>query len=134
MKKSNIDLQKIRAPFIDPNIKGESTNDLHPAFCFKLNTCKSYAVPSLEQKHKASLLIRLHELGKLDWKTIQTSPKQGMGHEKIPVTSLRKKINLPKELKEFLVFRFDDGRIIGYRDGQTFYISAIDTKYECYRH
>lgn len=135
MKKSKTErLKKFKTSIPSPSIKCESTNDLHPAFCFEFNTYKNYTVRDLELSNKASFLHRLHDLCQLSWGKIQIAPREGLGHEKLRVASLKRKLNLPKELKEVLVFRFENGRIIGFRKGQTFYIAAIDTRYDCYDH
>ena len=127
-------LNRLKISVNSPSIKEESTNDLHPAFCFKYNTCKDYSVKDLTLEQKSNLLERLHKLGQLSWGIIQVSSRKGMGHEKLPKERLTKPLKYPPELRELLVFRFDDGRIIGFRKNQTFYISGIDTKYDCYDH
>ena len=127
-------LKNLKVSVGSPHMTGESTNDLHPAFCFKFNTCKDYSVKDLNSEQKCSLLERLHELGQLSWATIQTSSRTGMGHEKLSKKSLKKPLKYPQELSELLVFRFNGGRIIGFRKNQTFYISGIDTRYDCYDH
>lgn len=127
-------LNELKISVNSPSMKEESTNDLHPAFCFKYNTCKDYSVKDLSPEQKSNLLERLHKLGQLSWGTIQTSSREGMGHEKLPKERLKKPLKYPAELRELLVFRFDGGRIIGFRKNQTFYISGIDTRYDCYEH
>lgn len=127
-------LGNVLAPSCQPNIKEESTNDLNPAFCFKHNNCKGYTVKDLQKNAKVSLLDHLHILGQKTWAEIQITSRGKNGHEKISVTSLKKKIYVPEEQDFVLSFRFSSGRIIGFRAGQTFYITAIDTKYDCYNH
>ncbi|WP_319797663.1 hypothetical protein [Nitrobacter sp.] len=78
-------------------------------------------------------------LSSLDWKAIESSPRETNGFEMIPVRDISG--SLPDELKshqEVMVFRFGGGkrggRIAGIRDGFKFSILFIDRNFKLYDH
>lgn len=127
-------VKHLTIPVPVPNVVGTSTNDTHPAFCFRYNTNKDFSPKSLSPEENQAFVQRLHTLGQYNWGQIQLESRTGLGHERIEASQLQQPLKLPKEIDTVLVFRFSKGRIIGFRKDQTFYISAIDTKFSCYKH
>jgi hypothetical protein len=84
---------------------------------------------------------RLRILSTMDWKEIESSPRETHGFEMMPVGEIKGQIpkNFEKE-KAIAVFRFGAGRgpragrIAGVRQGDKFNILFIDRDYTLYAH
>ncbi len=127
---------KIAAP--EDEYRSISTNDRHPAFCFK-HIQKGFSIDDCsDDKIKAIFVTKLQHLSQTSWREIQQTARKGAGHEIISIDSL--KMPTPKntpEDRDFLSFRLGGGRnsvFLGYRDGKIFYIVWIDPNGKIYSH
>lgn len=131
----------------DPDIAGsdriippadvQSTNQMHPAFCFR-HIENMYSLKNCDKDTQALLSQKLEELGQLNWENIQKADKKGKGHEIIEQNSLKKrqKGQIPADRK-YLSFRLGKGKnsvFIGYRQGKVFYVVWIDPHGKVYSH
>ena len=120
----------------EPNTKitGSDTNK-YPAFNLTY-LAKGYGLDECEPKEKLALLDTFRKLCSLTWGQIRQSGRKGSGSEIIPQNQLN--IPLPKNItpeQNILAFRFS-GRapMLGYKDGLTLYIIAIDRVFTAYDH
>ncbi len=115
-----------------------STDNLHPAFCFRY-LHNDYDIDKLllaEDKNIRSFLSKLNNLSKITWQEIMRSSRYKNGTEIINSKQIKKP--LPKEITpdmNILVFHLQDlFRLIGVRDGKVFYTLFIDINGELYNH
>lgn len=111
----------------------------YPLFSFKYLSDCSFDKCS-DSSFFPNFLLRLKKLSELGWKRIAISDRHSFGFEKIPVSSIIPKDSLPKDLTSedhLLAFRASGNNLpfLGRREGRTFYIYLIETKFgEIYRH
>lgn len=128
--------QRIRTPDEIPDSK--STNDMHPAFCFKFCSEKDFTLEDCDKETKILLIDKIYQLSRISWGNIQKAPRHGLGHEKIDQESI--KIPLPTNTpgdRNFLVFRLGGGKnsvFIGYRQDKVFHVVYVDRNGEAYKH
>lgn len=114
---------------------GPSSLD-YPIFCFKYLQ-KGYDFDPLEDEYICAFTKQLHRLSQLTWQIIQTSPRHGLGSEKIVKDSI--KANIPPFLSEdvtLLAFRYI-GKLpfVGYRNEAILHILWIEKQFgELYNH
>ena len=115
-----------------------STDNLHPAFCFRY-LHNDYDIDKLllpEDKNIRSFLSILNNLSKITWQEIMRSSRYKNGTEIINSKQIKKP--LPKEITpdmNILVFHLQDlFRLIGVRDGKVFYTLFIDINGDLYNH
>ena len=113
----------------------KSTNDKSPLFSLS-KIQKSYCLSACKKDEKAAFADQLHHLSRFTWSQIQSSPKLGAGHEKIARDSI--KASIPSFVTEdvnFLAFRFmGKAPMVGYRQGEVFFILWIDRDFTLYQH
>lgn len=114
----------------------QSTNHLHPAFCFR-HVQSEFSIGKCDRNTQALLSQKLEELGRLNWNQIQSTSRKGKGHEVIQQNSIRApQAKIPGD-RDYLSFRLGKGKnsvFIGYRVGKVFYIVWIDPNGEVYSH
>ena len=123
---------------ISLNLKMGSTDDLHPAFCFRY-LISGYNLNNLllsGTEYVKNFLNKIDMLSKLSWKEIEKNSRYKNGTEIIDSKSIKKE--LPKTITldmNILSFHLNGlFRLIGVRDGKIFYVLFIDTKGEIYKH
>ena len=82
----------------------------------------------MQQKEWYQFVTTIQKLEKLEWHKINSSPKEQYGYEHIEIKS-----NIPNPFKEdkVYVFRYSKkGRFLGYKEGTTFFVCAIDRNHE----
>jgi hypothetical protein len=120
-----------------PNFK--KTEKLkHPFFSHRYITTGSYCVKRCRIDQFRSFSDKLRILSSLDWKTIESSPRETNGFELLPVSALREKMPPPfDKIDKAMVFRFgaNAGRIVGVRNtDDMFFILFIDHDFTLYDH
>jgi hypothetical protein len=118
-------------------INKESTNTLHPAFCFRY-VDRNYSISQCDKDAKVALANKIQELSQITWDSIQKAPRHGVGHEIIEQASINKPLpaNTPED-RNFLSFRLGNGKnsvIIGYRKDKIFYVIWVDPNGDLYKH
>ena len=112
-----------------------STQSQTPLFC--LNTLHgNYGLSHCEQEQRAAFADTLHKLSKLTWAQIMTSGRHASGCEIISRDSL--KFDLPSTITDdvrILAFRFHGkSPMLGYRNGRTYHLLALDRDFTAYVH
>lgn len=76
-------------------------------------------------------LQRLKKLCSADWNTINLSQRHSLGYEKIPVKSIKRNINITKEINFLLALRAtgDNHAFLGFRDGNVFQVIFIEAQF-----
>jgi len=117
-----------------------------PWFSFRYICGKEFCVKLCKIEQFKSYADKLRMLSELEWKVIESSPKEIHGYEPIPVTALNPKAKMPDKFRKessVMVFRFGgggrvgsttSGRIAGIREGERFYVLFIDSKFKLYDH
>jgi len=127
-KKKPTEGKKLQVPQSDP-IPSDS---LHPVFSFKylqehfgITTCDPIA-----------FILQLKQVSQITWGAWKQCPREGMGFEKIARTSIKTEVpqDITSDVKHFLSFRFNNGRVVGYRNGMIFYIIWTDGTFKLYKH
>ena len=118
----------------EPSISVD-TDTQHPIFSFRWLQ-SDYGIDTCSGVQISSFVRQLNQVSQLTWRNWKLAPKQGIGLEKIDRTSIRTKIpkQITDDIQSFLVFRFSNGRCVGYRDAVTFYIVWIDGSFKLYNH
>lgn len=97
---------------------------------------KDYSISKCTKDEKSALVDTLHQLSQLTWNQITSSPRHGLGYEKIDRSAISSSI--PSHLKDdvnFIAFRFCGmAPMVGYRDGAIFYIIWLDRDFTLYPH
>jgi hypothetical protein len=123
--------KKIKAP-----VEIQIQDFKHPVFCFKY-LHKDHNLDKCDPDERRSLIEQVVRLSQLEWQTLTTTHRHGMGSEKIAVTSI--KPNLPNFITEdvsfLLAFRFQGLKpIVGHRNKFIFHIIFIDRDFTVYKH
>lgn len=118
-----------------PSTSTGSTQSQTPLFCLNMLQGK-YCLSHCEQQERAAFADTLHKLSKLTWAQIRASNRHASGCEIISRSSL--KFSLPSTVTDevdILAFRFfGKAPMLGYRDGRTFHVLAIDRVFTAYDH
>lgn len=112
------------------------TNAKHPVFCLRY-LAPNYTLADCSSEEAFAFVSKLAKLCDASWQTIQNSPREGLGHERMPVKQIR--ANLSKrstpDVQELLVFRFGAvARILGFRNDRVFEVYLVDPKGSSYDH
>ena len=112
-----------------------STQSQTPLFCLNMLHGK-YCLSHCEQEQRAAFADTLHKLSKLTWAQIMTSDRHASGCEIISRDSL--KFDLPSTITDdvrILAFRFHGkSPMLGYRNGRTYHVLALDRDFTAYVH
>lgn len=82
-------------------------------------------------------LQRLKKLCSIEWSVANTSQRHSFGYEKIPIQSIKKDVNITKDIKFLFAFRAsgDNHVFLGFRDGNVFQVVFIECKFgDIYNH
>lgn len=78
-------------------------------------------VDCLDQDLLRHFVKRLHKWSSMTWQQVQDAPREGLGHEKIPIRQLKSgvSIQVSPDVEEVLSFRIDGSiRMLGLRQGE----------------
>lgn len=84
-------------------------------------------------------LDRLKKLSGLDWNTVWTTQRHGLGTEMVPKVSLKQSAKnlIPEDMDKLIVFRAtgDNHAFLGFREGNVFQVLFIEYKFgDIYQH
>lgn len=82
-------------------------------------------------------LQRLKKLCSIDWNVINTTQRHSFGYEKIPISLIKKDVNITKDINFLFAFRAtgDNHVFLGFRDGNVFQVVFIEHTFgEIYNH
>lgn len=105
-------------------------------FCLRW-IAKPFSLAECSADEATQFAKKLAQLCQAEWDTIAKSPREGLGHEKMPVDQIRAKLppRVTKDVSELLVFRFGGiARILGLRHDRVFEVYLIDPKGQTYGH
>lgn len=115
-------------------IRRESGNDVPPLFGLHRLT-RDFTIAECNRDEKAALADLLHEMSQRTWLDLILGSRKGTGFEKIARTSIN--VGIPDHVTadvQILSIRLrQDSRLIGFRQGQTFYAIWVDTKHQVYK-
>lgn len=82
---------------------------------------------------------RLKKLSGLDWNTVWTTQRHGLGTEMIPKSILKQSARnlIPEDMDKLIVFRAtgDNHAFLGFREGNVFQVLFIEYKFgDIYQH
>ncbi len=98
-----------------------------------------YCFSQLDQKQKSDFAEALFRRKDLTWNDYHQIPKESLGYELLPFDCLKiasKPICVTEDLEKVIVIRFsgNDGRIVGFREQNIYYVLWIDCGFELYDH
>lgn len=150
-KKQPVKTQGFRQPDSVPRrVEFRAENVTHaveaarPWFSFRHICQRDYCVKKCSIEKMKSYSDKLRILSDLDWKSIESSPKETNGFELIPVRNIRGV--LPEKFSRcdnVWVFRFGgggrvasktSGRIAGIRENERFFVLFVDRDFTLYDH
>ena len=113
----------------------ESPEQRPPIFCLRYMR-KGYCLEDCSEEERAAFASTLYRLSQLTWAEIKTSPRHGMGTEKIDKSSIKgDSTNHLSEDVTLLAIRFSGLKpMVGYRDGAIFHIIWLDYNFTLYKH
>jgi hypothetical protein len=87
-----------------------------------------------------SMTDKIRMLCQLNWKQIDSSPKETVGYEPLPRKILSRTVPTPVPVdRTIIAFRFgggsgsqNTGRMVGFRESNTFYVLFVDSKLDLY--
>ena len=95
-----------------------------------------YCISECDKDDKAAFADQLQVLSQLKWDVLQMTGSHGVGCEKINRSAIKSRI--PAHVTadvSLLAFRFSGKKpMIGYRQGDTFYILWFDSHFRVYDH
>ena len=97
---------------------------------------KGYCLDDCSIEDRAAFASALYKLSQRSWAQIKTSPKHGMGSEKIDRSAIKgdSTDHLAEDLT-LLAIRFSGLKpMVGYRDGAVFHIVWLDHNFTLYDH
>lgn len=137
--KGNPKTGKINPP--SGTVSRENTDRLPPIFSLTEMQDGVFDLDLCQDKEKCSLIDRIRLLSKNTWQQLKSSPKHGIGYEKIEFgaiigqNTLQKKQEIESQGYKLIAFRFHGkAPIVGYRDGRIFHLVWIDRNFSLYNH
>jgi hypothetical protein len=116
----------------------KTVNNCYPKFSFEFCFGSKRGIEQCSKDEKSSIFDKIIFLSRLSWQEIKDLPRE-QGFEKLKISELKSLANMPTKFeneKKVDVFRLpsDKGRLIGYIEGDTFFVVWIDTKFTMYKH
>lgn len=110
-----------------------------PFFTFKDICTSDYCIKKCSYEQLKSLTDKLRILSSLEWRTIETSPRETNGFELLPADALSAPLpDAFSRINQVMVFRFGGkttaGRIVGHRNNDRFYVLFVDRDFTLYDH
>jgi hypothetical protein len=118
----------------------ESSTDYNqrpPIFSLERLQGGTYCLESLDQEGKAAFADAIFKRRKLSWNEIISSPRHGLGCEKISRASITAAIPpcITPDVDHFLALRFHGKKpMVGIRSKDVFYVLWFDHNYSVYPH
>jgi len=110
-------------------------NLYYPIYCLRHLDAK-FGFDKCNEKELSALIKQLQKLSTLTWQEIQSSPRHGLGSEKIDRNAI--KASIPTHITDdviFLAFRFLGKKpFVGYRNGAVLHIVYVDRGFTLYSH
>ena len=95
-------------------------------------------ISDLNSEEKNRLINLIGKLSQLTWRAIKNRPREQLGTEQIPKSSLVGSLPTLLNDEDYVdVFRVDSAsksRLLGVRDGRIFQVCMIDPGGKCYKH
>lgn len=132
----NIHKSNQKVKFGDSDDFIQLPNYQHPVFCFKYLS-PDYNIDSCEINDKKELIEKIVQLSQMTWNQIKTSPKNGLGSEKISVKSIKPGIPsfITEDVEFLLALRYYGKKaVIGHRNKFIFHVIFIDRDFTVYDH
>ena len=139
--------KRIKPPAISqPQVKGRITepssdkvlnyDDCHPVFCLRYLE-SNYGLEQCTRDQQADFAQALRKRSQMTWREILTTPRHGLGAEKIDRKSIKAPIpnHITADVDFFIAIRFSGlAPMVGYRIQDVFRIIWLDSKFELYKH
>lgn len=97
---------------------------------------KSHCLSDCDKDEKSAFADTLHKLSQLTWNEIISSPRHGVGYERIARNAI--KASIPAHLQadiNLIAFRFcAKAPMVGYREENIFHVLWIDRAFTLYDH
>lgn len=117
---------------------GKKAEADRPWFSHRYITSGSYCLKKCSLEQFRSFADKLRMLSSLEWKQIDSSPRETNGYEMLPVGQLKESPPAPFDQDgALMVFRFGGakgGRMVGARRGERFFVLFIDRDFTFYDH
>ncbi len=120
---------------IEPQGELPNSDKSYPVFSFRFLQ-SNFGINSCNGVQITSFVSKFHLISQLTWGDWKLTSRTGLGYEKIARNSIKAPIPsvITADIEYFQVFRFYDGRCVGYRDGIIFYIVWLDGSFKLYDH
>jgi hypothetical protein len=109
-----------------------------PVFSHRYITNGAYCLKRCSIEQFRHLADKLRMLSNLEWKQIDSSPRETNGYEMLPVAQLAERPPSPFDKAEaVMIFRFGGakgGRMAGVKKDEKFYILFVDHDFTLYDH
>lgn len=117
----------------------DAFSDATPWFSHQFICQNEFCIKKCSYEQIKNLIDKIRVLSSLEWKSIESSPRETHGFELIPVNQIKGTIPQKfSDISDIMVFRFGGnkrgGRIAGTRKGNKFHILFIDHNYKLYNH
>lgn len=106
--------------------------DKSPKFSLLHLDAGAYRLDKCSKYEKAAILDTMHRLSQRTWGEIWQTGKAGLGAEPLPDEAYKRLPESAKSInRKFIVFRFSlKGRLIGFHEGDTFFLVLCDRNHE----
>ena len=105
----------------------------HPAFSLRY-VDKHYCISKCEKREKATFAERLLKWSQMTWAQIKQADRHGLGNEIISQLTQKLPTAAPKGA-DALAFRFHGkAPMVGFREGNIFYVVWFDREFKLYKH
>ncbi len=135
---------KIKAPEANKGahliaLKTQDYNKIPVIFSLRHIQNGKYCFSQLDQKQKSDFAEALFRRKDFTWNDYHQIPKESLGYELLPFCCLKiasKPICVTEDLDKVIVIRFsgNDGRIVGFREKNIYYVLWVDCCFELYDH
>ena len=135
---------KIKAPEANKGahftaLKTQDYNKIPVLFSLRHIQNGKYCFSQLDQKQKSDFADALFRCKDFTWNDYHQNSKQKLGCELLSFDCLKiasKPICITEDLDKVIVIRFsdNDGRIVGFREQNIYYVLWIDCRFELYDH
>jgi hypothetical protein len=110
----------------------QSSNDLHPLFCFQY-LCKGFRIEELSKDQQAQLALSLGIIARYSWQDCTLASKHSqIGTELLGVECIKRdKVPEFSEVSKYTVFRYTGANhpMIGVRTGNVFHALWIEQEF-----
>jgi hypothetical protein len=134
-KRIKANQQKGKRITATPQLRDVAPEQQSPLFSL-FHLQKGYSLSDCTKAEKAAFADTLLRLSQLTWNEMGSSPRHGLGYERIQRDAIRSSIPIHiKEDVNFIAFRFcGKAPMVGYRDGNIFHVLWLDRAYSLYDH